>query len=191
MRRLGLVLILLITMSLILIGADYTRDPDAENYFEDVQEEGDVNVYVHQWLDVEFTQATENNYENIDKKFHIYDYGVEYTKEPDTPNPNPVGKLMITSNADVKIKIVGFYLNESEWIYNDEFVEKKWRLYILTGQYIPSDRWANFGEELTLSQTPGTENRYAVGMKLIARKGLPAGHYTLTFKIILNPTVTF
>jgi len=87
MRKL-LILVLIAMAALVVMAgnADYTRDPDAENYFEDVTEEGNVEVYVHQWLNLSVTIGGEIN---------IYDYDTDYSKD--------VGDVSIESNAAVSV----------------------------------------------------------------------------------------
>jgi len=87
MRKL-LILVLIAMAALVVMAgnADYTRDPDAENYFEDVTEEGNVEVYVHQWLNLSVTR---------DGEIDIYDYDTQYSDD--------VGDVSIESNAAVSV----------------------------------------------------------------------------------------
>ena len=87
MRKLLILALIAVAALVVMAGnADYTRDPDAENYFEDVTEEGNVEVYVHQWLNLSVTR---------DGEIDIYDYDTQYSDD--------VGDVSIESNAAVSV----------------------------------------------------------------------------------------
>jgi len=88
MRKLLILALIAVAALVVMAGnADYTREnPGAENYFENVTKEGNVEVYVHQWLNLSVT---------ISGEIHIYDYDTDYS--------NDVGDVSIESNAAVSV----------------------------------------------------------------------------------------
>lgn len=158
-----------------------------------------VNIRVCQWLDVEFLQA---GYENL---IIITDHtnsgsGVTVTG----------GLINVDTNATgLYITVDGFYQDQNLstlWQYND-ICTRKWKLTLTDPSNDPynpdySTNWLNFGtRHLIIDENGGVsgsdaaltgDNTYLLQLGIIARsKDLPAGKYTLYFKVIFFPWITF
>ena len=172
-----------------------------------------MKVTVHQWLDVE--NIRKNPF--IDA-IHIYDYDVEYTYDPDSPQG--VGEYVLeilnidTNATGLYIGVDGFYEDsslQSKHSLDDYLKTKRWLLFQWApgGGYIPAqDEWQDFGKKILLDSTkehvryingqPYTwyidldgDNRFGLGLILKVDEDTPAGEYTVWIKIFFEPWIKF
>ena len=198
MKKFLILALIAVAALVVMAEAVYTQN-DLENGNWVIQ--GNVVMEVSQWMDVTLRDINTNNIGDI-KPLLVYDYGENYTWNPENSNPMDQNKygtieLTITTNALIKMAITGVTTSPNDITSYIESI--KWRLYRQSppdySAWRPVSGWEDTNSFILINDI---DNGYTyiswnyIQLMFDLKKDLPANRdgYTITLDIAFQPTVT-